>query len=199
MIRDLQKYKRIATELRGVTEQKAWFLIPDEKDPSKNRKALFKPTETYTPKGYEKPISTQAHFSELLYSQICRELLDFPCAKIERARYEGRDGCLSYNVIEDIKDNNEDKTRYSLLEMPFFISGVRPNFDPITLRDRDTGECFSIEMILEALKESSNTEKQFEGAKKWITSTPAWKKVKISRFLIMQSQGMCLRRQFITI
>ena len=168
MIRDLQKYKRIKTELRGVTEHKAWFLIPEEDNPENYRKALFKPTEEYTPKGYREPISTQAHFSEELYSQICRELLDFPCAKIERATYEGREGCLSYNVIDDIKNNNEEKTKFALYEMPFFISGVRPHFDPITLRDRDTGECFSIEMILEALEESSNTEKQFEVAKKYV-------------------------------
>ncbi len=91
----------------------------------------------------KKDVQTTDHISECIACQIA-DLLGIPCAKFETGSYKGRDGSMSYNIIE----NSEQ----ILIEGVSFITNIYPEYDPDKLIDGKTGRKYSIEMIVEAIE-----------------------------------------------
>lgn len=92
---------------------------------------------------FKKDIQTTDHISECIACQIAG-LLDIPCAKFEVGSYKGREGSMSYNIIE----NSEQ----GLIEGVSFITNIYPEYDPDNLIDCRTKRRYSIEMIIEAIE-----------------------------------------------
>lgn len=92
---------------------------------------------------FKKDIQTTDHISECIACQIAG-LLDIPCAKFEVGSYKGREGSMSYNIIE----NSEQ----GLIEGVSFITNIYPEYDPDKLIDCRTKRRYSIEMIIEAIE-----------------------------------------------
>lgn len=118
-----------ASEGSGRSE-KIWLQNPRD-----GRKGLFK---------FKKDIQTTDHISECIACQIA-DLLNIPCARFELGSYNGRDGSMSYNIIENPDQN--------LIEGIHFITSIYPNYDPERFKDMETKHMYSIEMIVRAIKE----------------------------------------------
>lgn len=142
MIRDVNNAEFEKEEPRGANK-KSWLKLEFK---GRLRRGLFKPT-------YVRPdgTNTQTHFGELLYADICKRLLDFPCADIELAERNGQLGCMSYNVLENIPNNNEDYTRYNLIDMVSIIQRIRADFDANGLKVKGTHEFYSLDLLMEAI------------------------------------------------
>ncbi len=121
-------------EYKGTSEgsgrsEKIWLQNPDT-----GQTGLFK---------FEKDEGTTDHISECIAYDLSR-LLDIPCAKFELGTYNGREGSISYNIIQRNGEN--------LIEGIYFISSLYPGYDSEKFIDTETQNKYSIEMILKSIK-----------------------------------------------
>lgn len=117
-----------ASEGSGRSE-KLWLMNPDT-----NQIGLFK---------YKKDVTTTDHVSECIAYELA-QLIGIPCARFEVGTYKGREGSMSYNIV--------DHEGMMLIEGIYCISLVYSNFDAERLLDVETGDRYSIEMIKKVLE-----------------------------------------------
>ncbi len=108
--------------------EKIWLINPDT-----GQTGLFK---------FKKDVSTTDHVSECIAYDLAN-LIGIPCAKFEVGLYNGREGSISYNIV----DNKEE----TLMEGVYCISLQYNHFDTETLMDSETKDKYSLEMIKKAL------------------------------------------------
>lgn len=128
--KNIHHFQKYYQETRG-TNEKEWVLSPNEE------LCLYKQTQIKNDN-----TSTNAHYAECLYSEIA-SLLWLNCAKTELAKINKQQGIISYYFL---KDNEE------LIDFTALIQNIRQDFIPKGLKCRKTGEHYSIELILEAVK-----------------------------------------------
>ena len=116
-----------ASEGSGRSE-KIWLMNPDTE-----QIGLFK---------FKKDETTTDHISECVAYELAK-MIGIPCAKFELGTYHGREGSISYNIV-----NQKDMI---LIEGIYCISLIYPNFDAEKIMDMETGEKYSIEMIKKVL------------------------------------------------
>lgn len=116
-----------ASEGSGRSE-KQWLINPDT-----GQTGLFK---------YKKDVGTTDHVSECIASDLAN-LIGIPCAKFEIGMFHGREGSISYNIVEH--------DGMMLIEGIYCISILHNNFDVEKLTDTKSGERYSLEMIGKAL------------------------------------------------
>lgn len=116
-----------ASEGSGRSE-KIWLMNPET-----GQIGLFK---------YKKDEFTTDHISECMAYQFAR-LIGIPCAKFELGQYCGRDGSMSYNIVQD--------GSVVLIEGINFINSIYPYYDPEKFSDEKSGYVYSLEMIKIAL------------------------------------------------
>lgn len=109
--------------------EKIWLMNPDT-----GQTGLFK---------FRKDISTTDHVSECIAYDLAN-LLGIPCARFEIGSYKGREGSMSYSIVD-----NKDET---LIEGIYCISLQYNHFDTETLMDSETKDKYSLEMIKKALE-----------------------------------------------
>lgn len=124
-----------ASEGSGRSE-KLWLMNPDT-----NQTGLFK---------YKKDVETTDHASECIASDIAK-LIGIPCAKFEIGMFRGREGSISYNIVE--------REGITLIEGIYCISLFYKNYDSEKLMDIKTGEKYSLEMIGKVLNKFGLFEK----------------------------------------
>ena len=122
-------------EYEGTSEgsgrsEKIWLQNPDN-----GKIGLFK---------LKKDLETTDHISECIACQIA-ELLGIPCAKFELGSYDGREGSMSYNIIEN--------SGQALIEGVNFITRIYPEYDSEHFIDNVTKHRYSIEMVINSIKE----------------------------------------------
>lgn len=117
-----------ASEGSGRSE-KLWLMNPDT-----GQIGLFK---------FKKDIETTDHVSECIAHDLA-DLIGLPCARFEIGSYQGREGSISYNII--------DHEGMTLIEGIYCITLMYHNFDAELLIDVETGKRYSLEMIKTALE-----------------------------------------------
>lgn len=128
--KNIHHFQKYYQETRG-TNEKEWVLSPD------NQLYLYKETQIKSDN-----TSTNAHYSECLYQDIA-SLICVNCAKTELAKIKKKKGIISYYFL---KENEE------LIDFNALIQNIRQDFIPKSLKCKKTGEHYSIELILEAIK-----------------------------------------------
>lgn len=118
-----------ASEGSGRSEKK-WLIHPDT-----DQTGLFK---------FKKDEGTTDHVSECIASDLA-QVIGIPCARFEIGTFCGREGSMSYNIVE-----HEGMT---LIEGIYCISLKYHDFDVEKLMDTKTGEKYSLEMIKNVLEE----------------------------------------------
>ncbi len=121
-------------EYEGMPEgsgrsEKIWLQNPDT-----GQIGLFK---------FKKDEGTTDHVSECLSYQLA-QLLGIPCAKFELGLYGGREGSMSYNIVE--------QPSQILIEGVNFITIAYPEYDTEHFIDEKTQHRYSIEMIKTAIE-----------------------------------------------
>ena len=116
------------SEGSGTSEQQ-WIV-----NPKSNEIGLFK---------FPKSNETTDHISEKIAADIAL-LIGLESAKIDLGLYHGREGILSYRI------NPEG---VNLIEGINLLNSTYKNYDSDDLRDMETGECYSLYMIMNSLKE----------------------------------------------
>lgn len=117
-----------AAEGSGRSE-KLWLINPDT-----GQLGLFK---------FKKDITTTDHVSECIAYDLA-DLIGLSCARFEIGSYKGREGSMSYNIL--------DHEGMILIEGIYCISLMYHGFDENLLMDTETGERYSLDMIKTALK-----------------------------------------------
>ena len=117
-----------ASEGSGRSE-KIWLQNPDT-----GQTGLFK---------FKKDVRTTDHISECIAFEIA-SLLELPCAKFELGVYHGREGSMSYNIIE--------KNDQILVEGIHFITLIYPEYDYEKFIDIPSKHRYSIEMVNKAIE-----------------------------------------------
>ncbi|MFR1833657.1 MAG: HipA domain-containing protein [Lachnospiraceae bacterium] len=117
-----------ASEGSGRSE-KIWLQNPDT-----GQTGLFK---------FKKDVGTTDHVSECIAYEIA-QLLEIPCAKFELGMYHGREGSMSYNIIEN--------SNQILAEGIYFITLIYPEYNPEQFIDVVTKHRYSIEMVKKAIE-----------------------------------------------
>ncbi|MCI9154649.1 hypothetical protein D3Z53_05515 [Lachnospiraceae bacterium] len=117
-----------AAEGSGRSE-KLWLMNPDT-----GQIGLFK---------FKKDISTTDHVSECIASDLA-SLVGLSCARFEIGVYKGREGSISYNIV--------DHKGIVLIEGIYCISLMYHGFDEELLLDVKTGEKYSLDMIKAVLE-----------------------------------------------
>lgn len=117
-----------AAEGSGRSE-KLWLMNPDT-----GQIGLFK---------FKKDIATTDHVSECIAHDLA-SLIGLPCARFEIGTYSGREGSMSYNIV--------DHEGMILIEGIYCISLMYHGFDEELLMDLETGEKYSLDMIKTALE-----------------------------------------------
>ena len=92
---------------------------------------------------FKKDTGTTDHVSECIACQIAQKL-ELPCAKFELGTYEGREGPMSYNII--------DTEEAILIEGINFITQVYPEYNDEKFIDPASEHRYSIEMVQEVTK-----------------------------------------------
>ena len=128
--KNIHHFQKYYQETRG-TNEKEWVLSPN------NQLCLYKQTQIK-----DDNTSTNAHYSECLYQEIA-SLIYVNCAKTELAQINKKKGIISYYFL---KENEE------LVDFNSLIQNIREDFVPKSLKCKKTGEHYSIELILEAVK-----------------------------------------------
>lgn len=128
--KNIHHFQKYYQETRG-TNEKEWILSPS------NELCLYKQTQIK-----DDNTSTNAHYSECLYHDIA-SLIYVNCAKTELAQTKKKKGIISYYFL---KENEE------LIDFNALIQNIRQDFVPKSLKCKKTGEYYSIELILEAVK-----------------------------------------------
>ena len=100
---------------------------------------------------FNKSEETKENISEKIATQIA-ELIGIRSANVEIGTYNNKIGCMSYNLL---KENEE------LLEGINLINLKYPYYDPDKLYDIKKKEYYSLEMILNSLKEFKGLEEKF--------------------------------------
>ena len=103
--------------------EKIWL-----QNPQTGKLGLFK---------FKKDSYTTDHISECIAYKIA-ELLAIPCARFELGKYNGREGSISYNIVEEGQ---------ILVEGINYINLVYPYYDPEKCIDIESGDVYSLEMI----------------------------------------------------
>ena len=132
--RELMKDFSFWIEYEGAAEgsgrsEKLWLINPDTE-----QTGLFK---------FKKDIETTDHVSECIAYDLAN-LIGLPCAKFEVGSYKGREGSMSYNIV--------DGEGITLIEGIYCISLKYPGFDEVLLTDTETGKKYSLDMIKEVLE-----------------------------------------------
>lgn len=109
--------------------EKIWLQNPDT-----GQTGLFK---------FKKDTSTTDHVSECIACDLAN-LIEIPCARFEIGSYKGREGSISYSIV-----NNKNET---LIEGIYCISLRYNHFDTETLIDTETKDKYSLEMIEKSLE-----------------------------------------------
>ena len=109
--------------------EKIWLMNPDT-----GQTGLFK---------FKKDISTTDHVSECIAFDLAN-IIGIPCAKFEVGLYKGREGSMSYSIVDNKKE--------TLIEGIYCISLKYEHFDTETLMDSKTKDKYSLEMIKKALE-----------------------------------------------
>lgn len=109
--------------------EKIWLMNPDT-----GQTGLFK---------FKKDISTTDHVSECIAYDLAN-IIGIPCARFEVGLYKGREGSMSYSIV----DNKEE----TLIEGIYCISLQYEHFNTETLTDSKTKDKYSLEMIRKALE-----------------------------------------------
>lgn len=117
-----------ASEGSGRSE-KIWLVNPEN-----NSVGLFK---------FPKSEYTTEHLSEEIATKVAK-LIDIECAIVEIGTYEGRIGSFSYKI------NKHDEI---LVEGIQLINKYYPYYNPEILYDKKNKEYYSLEMILNSLKD----------------------------------------------
>lgn len=117
-----------ASEGSGRSE-KLWLMNPDT-----GKIGLFK---------FKKDKTTTDHVSECVAYELAN-IIGLPCARFEIGIYRGREGSMSYNII--------DRESMTLIEGIYCISLMYHGFDEELLMDVKTGKRYSLEMIKTALE-----------------------------------------------
>lgn len=117
-----------AAEGSGRSE-KLWLMNPDT-----GQIGLFK---------FKKDTATTDHVSECIAHDLAN-LIGLSCAKFEIGTYGGREGSMSYNII--------DHEGMILIEGIYCISLKYHGYDEALLMDVETGKRYSLEMIKTALE-----------------------------------------------
>ena len=130
MIRDYNSW----VEYKGASEgsgrsEKVWLVNPINGDI-----ALFK---------FTKSVHTTEHLSEKIATEIA-QLINIECMKVKIGVYNSRVGSLSYKINKDAEN---------LIEGIRLINKYYPSYNPNLLYDAERGEYYSLEMILNSLKE----------------------------------------------
>jgi len=99
---------------------------------------------------YTKSPETTEHISEKLAYELAGRL-ELPCARVEIGTYKSRIGSMSYLI------NNQDEI---LIEGISLINRKYPDYNADSMYDDSRHEYYSLEMILNAIKEY-NLEKDF--------------------------------------
>lgn len=128
--KNIHHFQKYYQETRG-TNEKEWVLSPS------NQLFLYKQTQIK-----DDNTSTNAHYSECIYQDIA-SLIHINCAKAELAQIKKKKGIISYYFL---KQNEE------LIDFNVLIQNIRQDFIPKSLKCKKTGEHYSIELILEAVK-----------------------------------------------
>lgn len=121
-------------EYEGASEgsgrgEKIWLMNPDT-----GQTGLFK---------FKKDATTTDHVSECIAYELAK-LLNIQCARFELGTYHGREGSMSYNIV--------DREGIILIEGIYCISLKYHTFDAERLIDLETEDKYSIEMIKEVLE-----------------------------------------------
>lgn len=121
-------------EYEGTSEgsgrsEKIWLQNPET-----GQIGLFK---------YKKDEGTTDHVSECIAFQLA-QLIGIPCAKFELGTYQGREGSISYNII--------DGPEQVLIEGIYFITLLYPTYDSEKFVDTSTKHMYSIEMIKKSIE-----------------------------------------------
>jgi hypothetical protein len=121
-------------EYKGASEgsgrsEKIWLENPENGDIG-----LFK---------FTKSKYTTEHLSEKIAMEIAK-LVDIECMKVDIGKYDNRVGSLSYRINKDGEN---------LVEGIQLINKYYPNYNPETLFDDINKEYYSLEMILNSLKD----------------------------------------------
>ena len=129
-MKDFSLWKEYAGTSEGSgRREKIWL-----QDPETGQTGLFK---------FKKDTDTTDHVSECLAYQIA-QLLELPCAKFELGCCYGREGSMSYNIIQ-----NDSQI---LIEGIYFITSQYPEYDSEMFVDRVTGKKYSVEMVLQSIQ-----------------------------------------------
>lgn len=121
-------------EYEGTSEgsgrsEKIWLQNPEN-----GQIGLFK---------FKKDAGTTDHLSECIAYQLAMEL-NIPCARFELGIYRGREGSMSYNIIENPKE--------ILIEGIHFIYYTYPTYNDEKFIDETTNHKYSIEMIIKSIE-----------------------------------------------
>lgn len=92
---------------------------------------------------FKKDVGTTDHISECIAYHLAMEL-EIPCAKFELGTYRGREGSMSYNIIQNPNE--------ILIEGIYFIYYMYPTYNDETFIDEKTGHKYSIEMIVKCIE-----------------------------------------------
>lgn len=117
-----------ASEGSGRSE-KLWLMNPDT-----GQIGLFK---------FKKDTETTDHVSECIAYELAK-LIGLSCARFEIGSYKGREGSMSYNII--------DHEGMILIEGIYCISLMYHSFNEELLMDMETGKRYSLEMIRTVLE-----------------------------------------------
>ena len=117
----------------GASEKK-WLINPKTK-----QKGIFK-----FPKGVDIGKPTGEYWAEKLASQLAK-ILDIECAKVDIGTFKGRVGSMSYMILNDDEE---------LIEGIQYITNIYTQYDQDKFIDRKTQEPYSINMILNSIKET---------------------------------------------
>lgn len=128
--KNIHHFQKYYQETRG-TNEKEWVLSPN------NELCLYKQTQIKSDN-----TSTNAHYSECIYKEIA-DTIYVNCSKTELAKINKNKGIISYYFLND----NEE-----LIDFNALIQNIRQDFIPKGLKCKKTGEYYSIELILEAVK-----------------------------------------------
>lgn len=109
--------------------EKVWLINPDTL-----QTGLFK---------FRKTEYTTDHISECIAYELAQSI-GLPCAKFELGQYKGRQGSISYNILQN---QNE-----ILIEGVNYINQAYPDYDADKCMDLANNYAYSLEMIKQAIK-----------------------------------------------
>lgn len=130
-MKDFSSWKEYEGSPEGSgRSEKIWLQNPDT-----GQTGLFK---------FKKDVGTTDHVSECIAYELA-QLLGLPCAKFELGHYQGREGSMSYNIIE--------RPSQILIEGIYFITLIYPEYNPEQFIDFSSQRRYSVEMVIESIEQ----------------------------------------------